>query len=148
MTSSLDRSDSAGARSWAGIAHSLLRVMAAAIFMQHGAQKLLGAFADPGRHGPAGHLPPLLLLAGVIELGGGTLILIGFYTRVVAFIAAGEMAVAYFLVHLPRGFWPIQNKGELPILLCFIFFYLAATGGGPYSIDAVLSVRRPAGGGA
>jgi putative oxidoreductase len=74
-------------------------------------------------------------LAGVLETVGGLLIALGLFTRPVAFVLAGEMAVAYFLAHAPRGFWPILNKGELPVLFCFLFLYLAAAGGGPWSLD-------------
>jgi putative oxidoreductase len=128
---------------WADTAQSLLRIVAAGIFMQHGAQKLLGAFADPAvAHAASQHLTTRLLIAGCVELFGGGLILIGLFTRVAAFIASGEMAVAYFTVHIPRAFWPIQNKGELALVLCFIFFFLAAAGGGPYSVDYLIAWRR------
>jgi putative oxidoreductase len=127
----------------ASAAQSALRIFAAGVFIQHGAQKLLGVFADPGMaHGPSGHLPPLLLTAGVIELVGGSFILIGLFSRAVAFIAAGEMAVAYFKVHFPRGFWPIENHGEVPVLLCFIFLFIAAAGPGSFSIDTLLAKWR------
>ncbi len=129
-------------RSFVGIAQSLLRIFAAAAYMQHGAQKLLGVFADAGMHGGGHGLPTRLLIAGIIELLGGGLILIGLFTRISAFIASGEMAVAYFWVHFPRGFWPIENKGELPVLFCFIFLFFAAAGAGPYAIDALLASRR------
>jgi putative oxidoreductase len=127
---------------FAGIAQTLLRVFAAGIFMQHGAQKLLGAFADPAMHGGGHGLPTRVLIAGIIELVGGGCILTGLFIRVVAFIASGEMAVAYFTVHFPRGFWPIENKGELAVALCFIFLFFAAAGAGPYSLDAVIASRR------
>jgi putative oxidoreductase len=74
-------------------------------------------------------------LAGVLELFGGLLLLLGLFTRSVAFILAGEMAVAYFMAHAPKGFWPLLNRGELATLYCFVFLYLAAAGGGPWSID-------------
>jgi putative oxidoreductase len=79
----------------------------------------------------------LLRLAGVLELGGGALILIGFLTRLVAFILSGQMAVAYFMAHARGGLWPAQNHGELAVVYCFVFFYLAAAGAGPLSIDAL-----------
>jgi putative oxidoreductase len=112
---------------------SLLRIVAAILFMQHGAQKLLG-------YPPGGAKVELMTLAGVsgiLELVGGAFILFGLLTRPVAFILSGEMAVAYFKVHAPGGFWPIQNHGELAVVYCFVFLYLAAAGAGPLSIDAL-----------
>jgi putative oxidoreductase len=81
-------------------------------------------------------------VAGVLEAFGGALLLLGLFTRPVAFLLAGEMAVAYFMAHAPRGFWPILNGGELPALYCFLFLYLAAAGGGPWSVDAARSRRE------
>jgi putative oxidoreductase len=118
-----------------------LRVMAGLMFAQHGAQKLLGWFADPQRGGPlpaAGSLP---WFAGVLELVGGPLIALGLFTRPVAFLLAGQMAVAYFMAHAPQGFWPIVNRGELGALYCFVFLLLAAVGAGAYSLDALLRRR-------
>lgn len=125
-------------------AHVLLRVIAGAIIMQHGAQKLLGAFGGFGPGGAPVHFGTLPYLAGIIELVGGALVLVGLFTHVAAFIIAGEMAVAYFMVHFPRGFWPIVNKGELAVVLCFVFLYLAATGAGAFSLDYLRTRRRPA----
>jgi putative oxidoreductase len=82
--------------------------------------------------------------AGLIELVGGTLLVLGLFTRLAAFVLAGEMAVAYFTAHAPRGFWPIANGGELAALYCFIFLYLSAIGGGPWSVDARLPGRTDA----
>jgi putative oxidoreductase len=113
------------------IAYTLLRVVAGLMFAVHGAQKLFG-FLD-GRQMPVGSL---FWVGGVIELVGGLLIAIGLFTSWAAFIASGEMAVAYFMVHAKDGFWPIQNKGELAVLYCFVFLYMAARGGGRYSVDA------------
>jgi putative oxidoreductase len=128
-----------------GIAHSALRVAAAVIFICPGTMKLLGWFG--GMPGPPGAmLPPLLRIAGWIELVGGTAILLGLFTRPIAFIASGEMAVAYFMAHFPRGFWPIQNHGEPAVLLCFIFLFLAAGGAGPISLDHAIALRRAQGG--
>jgi putative oxidoreductase len=121
---------------WAPRLLSVLRVIAAFLFMQHGAQKLFGLLgARPG--GP----PPLLSqmwFAGVLEFFGGLLLLFGLFTRPVAFILSGMMAVAYFQAHAPQGFWPVQNRGELAALYCFAFLYLSAAGGGPWSLDSVL----------
>src|SRR5882757_4706412 len=88
-------------------------------------------------------LPPLLLAAAIIEVGGGILITIGLFTRLVAFICAGEMAIGYFLFHFPQSFWPIVNMGEAAILYCFIFLYLAAAGPGAWSVDAA-RMKAPA----
>ncbi len=95
--------------------------------------------------GTAVHLVSLLGLAGCIETFGGALISLGLFTQIAAFIASGEMAVAYFKVHNPRSIFPIINRGEVVVLFCFVFLYLALAGGGPYSLDAVLRKRTPAG---
>jgi putative oxidoreductase len=109
----------------------LLRVVAGLLFACRGAQKLFGVFGGIG--GPPGTSMPLFSLmglAGGIELVGGLLIALGVLTSLVAFIASGEMAFAYFMQHFPRGFWPIQNGGELAVLYCFLFLYIAANGVG------------------
>ena len=111
---------------------ALLRIVVGLLFLEHAAQKFL-AFPIPF---PVQPLPPLLIAAGVIELIAGALVTVGLLTRLAALIASGEMAVAYFYVHLPQGFWPVVNKGEAAILFCFIFLYLAAAGPGAWSIDA------------
>jgi len=120
---------------WSGFALSLLRVMAALLLIEHGTMKLLHfPAALPGA--PA-HLPPLMLVAALLEVFGGTLLALGFLTRAVAFILSGEMAVAYFMVHAPQSFFPAMNMGDAAVLFCFIFFYIAFAGPGPFSIDAV-----------
>ena len=111
---------------------ALLRIVVGLLFLEHAAQKFL-AFPIPF---PVQPLPPLLIAAGVIELIAGALVTVGLLTRLAALIASGEMAVAYFYVHLPQGFWPVVNKGEAAILFCFVFLYLAAAGPGAWSIDA------------
>lgn len=124
---------------------ALLRVMAGLMFMQHGVQKMFGALG--GWRGEPGATAPLLSqpgLAGVLEVFGGLLIVLGLFTRPVAFILSGMMAVAYFQSHAPDGFWPIVNRGELAALYCFVFFFFSARGAGPYSIDARLEHRRTA----
>jgi putative oxidoreductase len=119
----------------------VLRIVAGALFICPGAMKLFGWFG--GMPGPPGvALTPLLQVAGVIELVGGVAILLGLFTRPIAFIASGEMAVAYFMAHFPRGFWPIQNHGELAVLLCFVFLFFAASGAGPISLDRLIELRR------
>lgn len=117
-------------------AFALLRIVAGLLFIVHGTQKLFGA--PSSGHGT---VPPLSWPAGIsgmIELVCGGLIAIGVVTGIAAFIASGEMAVAYFMVHAKGGFWPIQNKGELAVLNCFVFLYIAAHGAGIWSIDSVL----------
>jgi putative oxidoreductase len=121
------------------ITRTLLRVVAGFVFMLHGGQKLLGWFGGMGDGSP---LPPLMMAAGIIELVGGALIMLGLFTRPAAFISSGEMAVAYFMAHQPRGPLPITNNGEVPVLLCFIFLFFAAVGAGAYSVDAAMSRAR------
>lgn len=123
--------------SWAGWLLSVLRIVAAYCFILHGTQKL---FAWPvlEPRDPVSLLS-LMGLAGVLEAFGGALLLAGFLTRPVAFILSGQMAVAYFMAHAPRGVWfPLLNGGEPAVLFCFIFLYLAAAGPGPWSVDAKL----------
>jgi putative oxidoreductase len=111
---------------------SLLRMIAGFLFMQHGGQKVLGFPAPP--HGPF-DLFSLIGVAGALELFGGFLLLIGLFTRPVAFVLSGLMAVAYFIAHAGQGFWPMLNGGELAALYSFVFLYLSAAGGGEWSLD-------------
>lgn len=114
---------------------AVLRIVAGLLFIEHGTQKLFG-FPPSQMGGGAGGLPPLLLVAGILELVGGIAILLGLFTRIAAFILAGEMAVAYWMVHVTTGgFFPINNGGEAAILYCFIFLYLVFAGPGVWSID-------------
>lgn len=113
--------------------YALLRIAAGCLFFQHGLPKLFGGF---GRPAPA-ELMSQMGLAGIIEVIGGALIALGLFTSPVAFIASGEMAVAYFQAHLPRDIWPIVNGGELAALYCFVFLYFAAVGSGKWSIDSL-----------
>ena len=129
------------AEGWSAHFLSVLRIIAAFLYMQHGAQKLFGVFATPQTH--AFPLPSLMGLGGVLEFFGGLLVLFGLFTRPVAFILSGQMAVAYFMVHAPKGFWPILNGGELATLWSFIFLYLAAAGGGVWSLDYLLRRKGP-----
>jgi len=111
--------------------YALMRFVLGALFLCHGVQKLFGAFGEPA----AGK--PLMMAGGVIELLAGLLIALGLMTRAAAFIASGEMAVAYLMSHAPKGLWPIANGGEKAVLYCFAFLFMAAYGGGAYSLDAV-----------
>jgi putative oxidoreductase len=118
---------------WSPRVLSLLRIVAALLFMEHGLMKLFHFPApQPGAPDP---LPPIMLAAACIEVVGGGLIALGLFTRIVAFVCAGEMAVGYFMAHAPRSFWPGINQGDAAILFCFIFLYLAFAGGGPWSLD-------------
>jgi putative oxidoreductase len=105
--------------------------------------KLFGWFGGMPKE-MGGKLPPLLLAAGIIEVVGGIAILLGLYTRPVAFVCSGEMAFAYFIGHFPNGFWPIENHGEPAVLFCFIFLYLSASGSGAFSLDRLIAGRRAA----
>ncbi|MBN2243988.1 MAG: DoxX family protein [Acidobacteria bacterium] len=123
--------------SWLGkysdILYSILRIVAGLLFALHGAQKLFGMF---GAQGPASE--PLYIVAGIIELFGGLLVFLGLGTGYAAFIASGQMAVAYFMAHAPQGFWPIENRGELAALYCFLFLYMASRGSGSLSVDGLI----------
>jgi putative oxidoreductase len=123
--------------SWEPYTRSLLRIITGFVFSLHGFQKLFGAFGGMGRSGATAALFSQIGVAGVLECFGGLLILLGLFTRPVAFILCGEMAVAYFTRHLPRGFWPIVNAGELAVIYCFIFLYFFTAGAGPWSADSL-----------
>ncbi|HXI55304.1 MAG TPA: DoxX family protein [Polyangia bacterium] len=115
---------------------SLLRIAAAFMFMLAGTSKLFAfPVGMPGGGGTA-HFPSQIWVGGVLEVFGGGLLLLGLFTRPVAFLLAGEMAVAYFQFHFPRGFWPTVNGGVSAVLYCFIWLYFSAAGAGPISIDA------------
>jgi len=120
-------------------ARSVLRLVIGFTFSLHGFQKWFGLFGGMGGH--AAQVGTRLWIAGVIEVIGGLLIILGLFTRPVAFLLCGEMAVAYFTQHAPRGVWPIRNAGELAVLYCFIFLYLITAGPGPISLDRVLRNR-------
>jgi putative oxidoreductase len=124
--------------SWAPMVLSILRIVAALLFMEHGLMKIFGFPAPMPGGGP---LPPLIMAAGWIEIIGGTLLALGLFTRPVAFILSGEMAVAYFMAHAPKGLYPAVNMGELAVLYCFLFLYFAFAGGGLWSLDAQLRKR-------
>jgi putative oxidoreductase len=117
---------------WAPRLLSILRIVAALIFMEHGTQKLLGF---PVSEDPVPALFSLSGIAGILELIGGALLVLGLFTRPVAFILSGQMAVAYWYAHAPRSFFPVNNEGDAAILYCFVFLYLFAAGAGPWSLD-------------
>ena len=109
----------------------VLRIIVGLLFLEHGLMKIVGFPAPMG----AGPLSPMLLAAGIIELVGGALIVLGFFSRIAAFIASGEMAFAYFIAHFPRNFFPAQNGGDAAILFCFLFLYMAAAGPGAFAVN-------------
>ena len=130
LTASLDR--------WAPQVLSILRIMVALLFLQHGLSKLFG-FPQPM---PAPAIFTMIWFAGVIELVGGVLVTLGLFTRAAAFIMSGEMAVGYLLFHAPRSFFPALNGGDPAILYCFVFLYLVFAGPGPWSLDALWQRKR------
>ncbi|MCA1652810.1 MAG: DoxX family protein [Sphingomicrobium sp.] len=123
---------------WAGPALSLLRIVAGLLFLEHGTSKLLDfPHVDMPMAITVGSLP---WIAGLLELVGGALLVVGLFSRPVAFILSGEMAVGYWMAHAPRSTFPVQNMGDAAILFCFVFLLIAAAGPGPWSLDA--SMRR------
>jgi putative oxidoreductase len=114
-------------------AYALMRIVVALLFFCHGLQKVFGLFG--GLNGTAAPIFSLMGIAGLIEIVTGVLIAIGLRAVIAAFIASGHMAAAYFIGHLPMGFWPIQNNGELAVLYCFVFLYMATRGAGIWSVD-------------
>jgi putative oxidoreductase len=119
---------------------SVLRIAVALLFIEHGSEKLFGLPAT--QQAAPGSLPPLMLVAGVLEFFGGLLILFGLFTRPVALVLSGEMAVAYFMSHAPQGLFPLQNRGELAALYSFVFLFFAVAGGGAWSLDNLLWRRN------
>jgi len=124
-------------KAWTPRILGILRIITGFLFLQHGAAKLLGVPHVAMFDGL--QLVSLMGLAGILELVGGLLILIGLFTRPVAFILSGEMAVAYFMAHAPHGLLPILNQGELAVMYCFVFLYLSVAGSGAFSLDAMRS---------
>jgi putative oxidoreductase len=118
---------------------AVLRIVTALLFLEHGLSKFFG-FPVPF---PIHPLPPLLVAAGVVECLAGVLITIGLFTRIAAFLASGEMAIGYFMMHFPKSPWPVANMGEGAILFCFVFLYLAAAGPGAWSVDGARMRNAP-----
>jgi putative oxidoreductase len=125
---------------WSPQVLSVFRIITALLLIEHGLMKLFHLpAAMPGLSDP---LPPLLMVAGVIEVVGGMLVAVGLYASVAAFICSGEMAVAYLMIHAPQSFWPALSHGDSAILFCFVFFYLAIAGPGPWTLDAVIGAAE------
>jgi len=120
---------------WEPQLRSVLRIVAGFMYSLHGLQKTVGLFGGLGGH--RAELASLMGVAGILETIGGPLIMLGLFTRPVAFVLAGQMAVAYFMVHLPMSFWPLLSGGEITVMYCFFFLYLSAAGPGPWSLDAM-----------
>lgn len=118
---------------WAPRILSIVRIMVGLLFIEHGMSKLLGF--PPG---PSVPMFALSWFAGIIELVGGALVVVGLFTRIAALIMSGEMAVGYFIAHAPRGFFPMRNGGDAAVLYCFIFLYFVFAGGGVWSLDVLL----------
>jgi putative oxidoreductase len=127
---------------WSPRLLSVLRIMSALLFMEHGTQKLLGFPAPPQMEIT---LLSLVGIAGLFELVGGALLALGLLTRPVAFILSGQMAVGYFLAHAPQNFFPVLNQGDAAVLYCFVFLYIAAAGPGPWALDVTLRNRQATG---
>ncbi len=119
------------------ILYAIMRLVVGLLFACHGAQKLFGVLG-----GVSQLSNPLMLTAGIIEFGGGLLVAIGLWSRYAAFIASGEMAVAYFLVHASRNFFPILNKGELAVLYCFLFLFITSKGSGKWSVEQLRGTQK------
>ena len=119
---------------YASTIYAIVRIVFGFLFLVHGLQKLFGMF-----DGTVVPLGSLLGVAAMVELIGGILIIVGLFTRLAAFIASGEMAAAYFIMHLPQAFWPVQNGGESAVLFCFAFLYIAVRGAGSLSVDGLRS---------
>ncbi len=122
--------------------YATMRVVVGFLFACHGAQKLFAVLGGVGGHGSAALQFSLMWFAGVVELTTGLLVIAGLFTRYIAFLASGEMAFAYILVHAHKGFWPILNGGELAVLYCFIFLFIAAYGARICSVDTYLEKSR------
>jgi putative oxidoreductase len=119
-------------------ARSLMRIAVGFVFMEHGLQKIFGLLGGMGGSGATAHFISWLWVAGFLEVVGGPLIALGLFTSPAALVLSGEMAVAYFWMHFPHGFWPLLNHGELAVVYCFIFLYLSAAGPGPLSADYLI----------
>ncbi len=122
---------------WSDTIYGVMRIVVGLMFAQHGAQKLFGMFGGMGQDGGSAELMSRMGAAGTIEFFGGLLIALGLFGSLAAFISSGQMAAAYFLSHMPRGLIPLENRGELAVIYCFIFLYIASRGSGPLSLDGI-----------
>lgn len=121
---------------WTSRVLSVLRIVTALMFLEHATMKFFQFPAQiPGVDYP---LPAIMLVAGLIEVFAGTLMTVGLFTRIAAFVASGEMAIAYFMAHAPHGFWPVLNMGEPAVMFCFVFLFLAFAGGGAWALDNIV----------
>lgn len=120
----------------------LMRMVVGFLFFTHGAQKIFGWFGGFGEAGQAAELFTRFGAAGVLEVVGGLLIVLGLFTRPVAFVLSGQMAVAYFWIHAQNGIWPWVNRGELAMLYCFVFLFLSSAGGGSFGLDSVMAMHK------
>ncbi len=127
---------------FSGIIYAALRIVTGLMFAQHGAQKLFGFLGGMGQDGGSAPFLSFMFFAGLIEFFGGMLVAVGFQTRWAAFLSSGEMAVAYFMAHASRGFFPIQNRGEPAVIYAFLFLYIAAHGAGTLSVDAMFGTEK------
>jgi putative oxidoreductase len=127
--------------SWTPYFLSLLRIIAAFLFIQYGTTKILGWPAEVMPGGGTAPLASLAGAAGLIEMIGGALMFVGLFSRPVAFLLSGQMAVAYFKGHAGQGFWPVLNGGAPAVIFCFVWLYISAAGGGPWSLDALMRRR-------
>lgn len=123
---------------WAPRVLSIMRIVAAVLFFEHGLQKMVDFPARPDGS-PAPVLFSMIWYSGVLEFVGGALLAIGLFTRPVAFLLSGEMAVGYWMLHAPKSFFPLLNQGDAAILYCFVFLYLVFAGPGPWSVDAAMN---------
>jgi putative oxidoreductase len=121
--------------------YSVMRLVAGLMFFCHGAQKIFGWFRPPGQ--PAEPLAPIMVVGGWLEIVAGVLIAVGLFTRLAAFVASGEMAVAFFMMHAKGSILPILNKGELAVVYCFLFFYIFLYGPGAWSLDVMFRKTKP-----
>ena len=126
------------------LAYAALRIMSGLVVAQHGFQKLFGWLQNPGRPAPPAEPFSLMWFVGILEILGGFSVAAGFFTRPLAFLLSGEMAVAYFWKHAPNSFFPVVNRGEPAVMLCFAFFLFAMAGAGRWSVDGMLGRGRTA----
>jgi putative oxidoreductase len=122
---------------FSGPIYAAMRIVVGLMFAQHGAQKLFGWLGGMGQDGGSAAFPSLMFFAGLVEFFGGVLVALGFRTSIAAFISSGQMAVAYFMGHASQALMPIQNRGELAVLYCFVFLYIASHGPGRLSVDSM-----------